>query len=64
MEWAIELALEYGKPVASTMCMGPKGDASGVPAGECAVRMARAGSKLVSFGYIKNVGKFERSPLK
>ena len=26
MEWAIELALSYNKPVAATMCMGPIGD--------------------------------------
>ena len=26
MEWAIELALTYNKPVAATMCMGPNGD--------------------------------------
>ena len=26
MEWAIELALSYDKPVAATMCMGPCGD--------------------------------------
>ena len=42
MEWAIEVALEFGLPVAATMCIGPLGDESGVGAGECAVRMARA----------------------
>ncbi len=47
MEWAIELALEYGKPVAATMCMGPKGDGDGVLPGECARRMARAGAHLI-----------------
>ena len=47
MEWAIEFALEYGKPVAATMCIGPKGDGDRVPAGECALRMARAGAALV-----------------
>ena len=26
MEWAIELALSYDKPVAATMCIGPCGD--------------------------------------
>ena len=26
MEWAIELALSYNKPVAATMCIGPCGD--------------------------------------
>ena len=26
MEWALELALSYNKPVAATMCIGPTGD--------------------------------------
>ena len=26
MEWALELALSYDKPVAATMCIGPTGD--------------------------------------
>ena len=26
MEWALELALSYDKPVAATMCIGPMGD--------------------------------------
>ena len=26
MEWALELALRYGKPVAATMCMGESGE--------------------------------------
>ena len=47
IEWAIELALEYGKPVAATMCPDPAGDAGGVPLQECAVRMARAGAHLI-----------------
>merc|ERR1719369_1898040 len=47
MEWAIEVALEYGLPVGATMCMGPGGDESGTSVGECAVRMARAGAHLV-----------------
>ena len=38
MEWANDLALRYGKPVAATMCMGPTGDGAGTPPGECAVR--------------------------
>ena len=37
MEWAIELCKSYGKPIAATMAIGPKGDRAGVPAGECAV---------------------------
>merc|ERR1711892_1207596 len=47
MEWAIEVALEYGLPVGATMCMGPGGDESGIAVGECAVRMAKAGATLV-----------------
>ena len=63
MEWAIELALSYNKPVAATMCIGPGGDGKvGVPRvtchvsrhvcqntspGECAARMARAGARLL-----------------
>ncbi len=47
MEWAIEVCLETGKPVAASMCIGAKGDLHGVSAGECAVRMARAGAKVV-----------------
>ncbi|PAA86093.1 hypothetical protein BOX15_Mlig026652g1 [Macrostomum lignano] len=46
-EWAIEVGLETGLPVACTMCIGPQGDMHGNSAGDCAVRMARAGAKLV-----------------
>ena len=46
MEWAIELALSYNKPVAATMCIGPEGDLHGVSAEECAVRMAKAGARV------------------
>ena len=47
MEWAIELVRSKNKPVAATMCVGPKGDVDGVSLGECAVRMAKAGADLV-----------------
>jgi len=47
MEWAIELCRKYKKPIAATMAIGPKGDRSGVSAGECAVRMAKAGADIV-----------------
>jgi len=47
MEWAIEHVKTYGKPVAATICIGPNGDEDGVPLGECAVRMAKAGADLV-----------------
>ena len=47
MEWAVEVALEFGLPVAATMCIGPGGDEGGVSVGECAVRMARAGARII-----------------
>ena len=47
MEWAIEVAKSYGKPVAATMAIGPNGDEDGVPLGQCAIRMANAGADLV-----------------
>ncbi|XP_067937891.1 betaine--homocysteine S-methyltransferase 1-like [Watersipora subatra] len=47
MEWAIEEACKTGLPVGSTMCIGPEGDLHGVSTGDCAVRMANAGSKIV-----------------
>ena len=43
MEWAIEAAKEMGKPVVATMSIGPHADVNGVPTGECAVRMTKAG---------------------
>jgi betaine-homocysteine S-methyltransferase len=47
MEWAIEVCKSFGKPVAASMCIGPEGDLHGVSAGECAVRMAKAGANIV-----------------
>ena len=47
MEWAIESLKLSGLPVCATMCIGPKGDLHGISAGECAVRMARAGADVV-----------------
>lgn len=46
MEWAIEEALKTGLPIATTMAICYKGDMAGVPAGECAVRMAKAGARV------------------
>ena len=46
MEWAIEVCREFEKPVCASMCIGPEGDLHGVSAGECAVRMARAGAHV------------------
>ena len=43
MEWAIEVCKETGKATVATMCIGPEGDLHGISAGDCAVRMAKAG---------------------
>jgi betaine-homocysteine S-methyltransferase len=47
MEWAIEECVKTGMVVAANMCIGPQGDMHGVSAGDCGVRMARAGAKIV-----------------
>jgi len=47
MEWAIEVCKESKLPVAATMCIGAEGDMHGISAGECAVRMAKAGADVV-----------------
>jgi len=47
IEWAIEALKKTGKPVCANMCIGPEGDMHGVSAGECAVRMAKAGADVV-----------------
>ena len=46
IEWAIEEALKSGMVVAATMAISVKGDMNGVPIGECAVRMAKAGAQV------------------
>ncbi|PYZ99329.1 betaine--homocysteine S-methyltransferase 1 [Penaeus vannamei] len=47
MEWAIEVCLNSGLPVVASMCIGPEGDLHGISAGECGVRMAKAGAHVV-----------------
>jgi betaine-homocysteine S-methyltransferase len=47
MEWAIEVCKNTGKTVAASMCIGPEGDLHGISAEECAVRMAKAGARVV-----------------
>ncbi|KAF2349608.1 Homocysteine-binding domain [Trinorchestia longiramus] len=47
MEWAIEVCRGSGLPVVASMCIGPEGDMHGVSAGDCAVRMAKAGAHVV-----------------
>lgn len=46
-EWSIEVAAKSPLPVVATLCIGPEGDLHGVPPGECAVRMAKAGARVV-----------------
>jgi betaine-homocysteine S-methyltransferase len=47
IEWAIEVLKEMNVPVAANMCINSDGDLHGVDAGECAVRMAKAGADIV-----------------
>ena len=42
-EWATEVMKATGKPVAVCLSVSLAGDMNGVPPGECAVRVARAG---------------------
>ncbi len=44
--WAIEACLATNLPVAATLCIGVQGDHGGVPADECAVKMAKAGADV------------------
>lgn len=46
IEWAIEEAVKTGMVVVATMAISVKGDGNGIPAGECAVRMAKAGAQV------------------
>uniref|UniRef100_A0A3Q3FJX8 Hcy-binding domain-containing protein n=1 Tax=Labrus bergylta TaxID=56723 RepID=A0A3Q3FJX8_9LABR len=45
--WAVEVLKTSGKPVGATLCISPHGDMSGVPPGECAVRLVKAGADIV-----------------
>ena len=57
MEWAIQACKEVvaeevkeglpKKAICASMCIGPEGDLHNVSAGECAVRMAKAGANVV-----------------
>jgi len=47
IEWAIEESLKTGMVVAANMCIGPEGDLHGTTPAECAVRMAKAGAKII-----------------
>ena len=38
-EKTLNIVIQYNKPIAATMAIGPKGDRSGISAGECAVRL-------------------------
>jgi hypothetical protein len=45
--WAVEVLKETGLPVAASLCIDPEGDIHGVPTGECAVRLVKAGKYSV-----------------
>ncbi|KAK5871371.1 hypothetical protein PBY51_004255 [Eleginops maclovinus] len=45
--WAVEVLKTSGKTVGATMCISPHGDMDGVPPGECAVRLVKAGADIV-----------------
>lgn len=47
IEMAIAVCKETKLAVVATMCIGPEGDMHDVPAGECAVRMVKAGASVV-----------------
>ncbi len=47
-EWATEVMKATGKPVAVCLTLSLAGDANGVPPGECAVRVARAGTCVIT----------------
>jgi len=56
-EWAAEVLKSTGKPTAITLCIGPHGDKKNVSAGECAVRLARAGNvEQSSVAHINETG--------
>ncbi|KAG7481408.1 hypothetical protein MATL_G00066380 [Megalops atlanticus] len=46
-EWAVQVLKTSGKPVAATLCIAPQGDRHGVPPGDCAVRLVKAGAQIV-----------------
>uniref|UniRef100_A0A672HVT2 Betaine--homocysteine S-methyltransferase 1-like n=1 Tax=Salarias fasciatus TaxID=181472 RepID=A0A672HVT2_SALFA len=45
--WGVEVMKTGGKPVGATLCISPHGDREGVPPGECAVRLVKAGADIV-----------------
>lgn len=45
--WAVEVLKTSGKPVGATLCISPHGDRSGLPPGECAVRLVKAGTLVL-----------------
>ena len=49
-----------GKPTAITMCIGPTGDSNKVSPGDCAVRLARAGTVQFSLKHVCKVGVVTR----
>ena len=54
--WAVEVLKTSGKTVGATLCISPHGDMKGVPPGECAVRLVKAG-KQTFCDVVHRVGK-------
>ena len=50
IEWAIDVMKQCGVPIVAMMSIGPMGDHTDVPTGECFVRMAKAGTYPI-YGY-------------
>lgn len=46
-EWAVQVLKTSGKPVAATLSIGPEGDLHGVSAGDCALRLIKAGAQII-----------------
>lgn len=54
--WAVEVLKTSGKTVGATLCISPHGDMKGVPPGECAVRLVKAGTQTFC-DVVHQVGK-------
>ena len=54
--WAVEVLKTSGKTVGATLCISPHGDMNGVPPGECAVRLVKAGTQTFC-DVVHHVGK-------
>ena len=46
-EWAVEVLKQTGKPIMASLCIASECDYNGVPTGECAVRLVKAGADVI-----------------